>query len=429
MFQRRVVPKGRRAAFCLSGDYMAIKQMIEYLWEGKSKRSASLSDSQLRDLISDPNSGSGENVNATTAMRISAVFACVRVLSETISSLPVHVYRRNSDGSKTIERTHYLYPVLHREPFPGMTSMQFRETMTAWVCLYGNAYARILRNGKSGVVALQPWHPDLVRVTAGPVYRIATSEGSLELKATDVLHLKGLTISADGLQAASPITQAREQLGLALAMDKHGSRFFGNSARPGGVLEHPAHISKEASEELKKSWNTMYQGTDNAYKTAVLQEGMTFKPLSVSNDDAQWLDARKFSVTDIARIFRVPPHMIGDLERATFSNVEQQSIDFVVHTIRPWLVRWEQEILRCLFPPEEQDKFFAEFVVDGLLRGDIASRYAAYAVGRNWGWLSANDVRGLENQNPVEGGDIYLQPLNMVPAGTVSGLPPTKEPV
>jgi hypothetical protein len=229
-----------------------------------------------------------------------------------------------------------------------------------------------------------------------------------------VWHLRGL--SSDGLVGLSPIQLMRQAIGLGMATEEFGARFFGNDARPGGVLQHPGVLGNEAFERLQSSWETRHGGLSNSHRVAILEEGMQYSQIGIPPEDAQFLETRKFQVTEIARAFRVPPHMLADLERATFSNIEHQSIEFVVHSIRPWLVRWEQSIQQQLMLDRDRQKYFAEFVVDGLLRGDTVSRYQAYATGRQNGWLSANDIRTLENMNPVDGGDIYLVPLNMVPA-------------
>ena len=215
----------------------------------------------------------------------------------------------------------------------------------------------------------------------------------------------------------SPIAQAREAVGLSLATEEYGAKFFGNGARPGGVLEHPG-ILKDP-EKLRESWNKVYQGTRNSHKVAVLEEGMKYHTIGIAPEDAQFLETRKYQVNEICRIFRVPPHLVGDLERATFSNIEHQSIEFVQHTIRPWLVRWEQAISRSLLDEKERLLYFAKFNVDGLMRGDYKSRMEGYAVGRQNGWLSANDIRGLEDLPPIpkeQGGDVYLVNGNMMTA-------------
>ncbi len=230
-----------------------------------------------------------------------------------------------------------------------------------------------------------------------------------------VFHLKSLSI--DGVTGLSPIAQAREAVGLSLATEEYGAKFFGNGARPGGVLEHPG-ILKDP-EKLRESWNKVYQGTRNSHKVAVLEEGMKYHTIGIAPEDAQFLETRKYQVNEICRIFRVPPHLVGDLERATFSNIEHQSIEFVQHTIRPWLVRWEQAISRSLLDEKERLLYFAKFNVDGLMRGDYKSRMEGYAVGRQNGWLSANDIRGLEDLPPIpkeQGGDVYLVNGNMMTA-------------
>ena len=225
----------------------------------------------------------------------------------------------------------------------------------------------------------------------------------------------------DGVLGVSPITYAREAMGLALATEEFGARFFGNGARPGGVLEHPGIVKDP--EKLRESWNKVYQGTRNSHKVAVLEEGMKYHEIGMSPEDSQFLQTRSFQLTEICRIFRVPPHMIGDLSRSTFSNIEHQSIDFVVHTIRPWLVRLEQAIAKSLLNDEERSIYYAKFNVDGLMRGDFNSRMSGYAIARQNGWMSANEIRALEDMNRIssdQGGDLYLLNGNMISATQAS---------
>jgi len=366
---------------------------------------------------------SGVTVNENTALNSTAVFACVRILAETIASLPLVVYERLESGGKQRAQGHYLYSILHDQPNPEMTSFEFRETLMGHLALWGNAYAEIERDNAGRVVGLWPLRPDKMRVMRDEQslryeYQLPNSGTVAVLRQQNVLHIRGL--SSNGIVGYSPIRLAREAIGLALATEEFGARFFGQGSRPSGVLEHPGQLSEEAAKRLRKSWEELHSGLSNAHRIAILEEGMSWKQIGVPPEDAQFLETRKFQITEIARIYRIPPHMLADLERATFSNIEHQAIEFVVHTIRPWLVRWEQALKRDLFMPAERDIYFAEFLVDGLLRGDIESRYRAYSVGRQWGWLSANDVRELENMNPIEGGDTYLIPLNMVPAGSSS---------
>ena len=354
----------------------------------------------------------GAEVSANNAITIPAVFAAVRVISEAIASLPLHVYESTDNGKNRLQG-HPANKVLGSVGNPEMTAFTVRETLMSHVLLWGNGYAEIQRNMAGEVVALWPLLPDRTEPIrrGGIKYYITKVAGQdIRLSDSDVLHISGL--SHDGLKGYSPIQLMRESLGLTMAADEYGARMFSNNARPGGILEHPGKLTPETAERLRSSWASIHQGLSNAHRVAVLEEGLTWKQLSVSPEDAQFLETRKLQKNEVATMFNIPPHMIGDLEKATFSNIEHQGINFVVHTIRPWLVRWEQEINRKLFPGDA----FAEHTVDGLLRGDIKSRYDAYAVGRQWGWLSVNDVRRLENYNDVDGGDLYLTPMNMVDA-------------
>lgn len=347
-------------------------------------------------------------------MRHSAVYACVRLLAETVASLPLHVYRRTATG-KELATDHPLYRVLHDSPNDEMTSFQFREVMQAHLALWGNAYAQIQRDG-SGRIQLWPIQPQYVqpeRNNAGQivykVYQYQTTGTFRYLSYDEMLHIPGL--SFNGIVGLSPIGLAREAIGLGLAAEKFGARFFGSGTNFGTVLTHPNSLSDEALAHLRRSFEKRAKGLDNSHSMLILEEGLDIKNVAIPPEDSQFIETRKFQVNDIARIFRIPPHMIGDLERATFSNIEQQSIEFVQHTIRPWLVRWEQQINKKLLGGD----YFAEFNVDGLLRGDIKSRYEAYAIARQNGWMSANDIRRLENMDPLPGrvGDTYLVPLNM----------------
>jgi len=362
-------------------------------------------------------SGSGATVNDYTAMRVAAVYSCVRIISETVGSLPLHIYRRTATGKERAD-THPLYRVLHDTPNPWMTAMEFRELMQAHLCLRGNAYAYINWVGPDRVSELVPLHPDRVvvkqRADMALEYQLRTDKGVRVIQAEDMLHVRGL--SADGITGRSVLEDARETIGVSIATQEYAGRFYRNDATPGVVLSHPAKLSKEAAERLKSSWNQAYGGSGNARSTALLEEGMKIERLSLSADDSQFLETRQFQRSEIAGVFRVPPHMIGDLSRATFSNIEHQGIEFVTHCIRPWLVRWEQALSRALFTVPAV--YYPEHSVEGLLRGDIKSRYDAYAIGRTNGWLSANDIRSLENMNAVPNGEVYLEPMNMRPAGS-----------
>ncbi|MGI6700778.1 MAG: phage portal protein [Christensenellales bacterium] len=363
-------------------------------------------------------SSAGKPVTAQTAIQLSTVYACVRVISETVASLPFGVYESKPDGSQKATE-HPLYRLLHDEPNTEMTSFVFREVMLAHLLLYGNSYSQIIRNGKNQVVGLYPLLPDRMNVdrdNKGALkYTYTTSDGkTVSIKPQDILHIPGLGF--DGVMGYSPIALEKSAIGLGIASEEYGSKFFSNGARPSGILTHPNTVKNPKA--IRDSWNSAYGGSSNANRVAILEEGMTFSPLSIPNNEAQFLETRKFQVDEICRIFRVPPHLVGNLEHATFSNIEHQSIDFAVHTIRPWLVRIEQSMNRALFSIQEKGCFYVQFNIDGLMRGDYKSRMEGYAIARQNGWMSANDIRDLENLNPIpdaEGGNAYLVNGNMIP--------------
>ena len=363
-------------------------------------------------------SNAGKPVNPRQAVQVSAVYACVRVIAETIASLPIGVYEETDKGIRKAKE-HPLYTLLHDEPNSEMTSFVMREVMLSHLLLWGNSYSQIIRSGKNDIVALYPLLPDHMDVDRDAkgrlTYTYTTTEGrQVKLTPRDVLHIPGLGF--DGIMGYSPIALEKNAIGLGIAAEEYGSSFFKNGARPSGVLTHPNTVKDP--KRLRESWNAAYGGSSNGSKVAVLEESMTFTPISIPNNEAQFLETRKFQVEEICRIYRVPPHMIGDLSRSTFSNIEHQSIDFAVHTIRPWLVRIEQAMNRALFSESEKGRFYVQFNMDGLMRGDYKSRMEGYAIARQNGWMSANDIRGLENLNPIseeEGGNAYLINGNMLP--------------
>jgi len=370
---------------------------------------------------------SGKTVNQRTAMQTTAVYSCVRILAEAIASLPLHVYRYRSDGGKERIISHSLYYLLHDEPNPEMTSFVFRETLMSHLLLWGNAYAQVVRDGRGRVLALYPLMPSKMEVSRAKsgelvyAYRRDKDEnrenpdgGTVTLRRDEVLHIPGLGF--DGLVGYSPIAMAKNAIGMALATEEYGASFFANGANPGGVLEHPGTIKD--IQRVKDSWNSAYQGTGNAHRVAVLEEGMKFQAIGIPPEQAQFLETRKFQINEIARIFRVPPHMVGDLDKSSFSNIEQQSLEFVKYTLDPWVVRWEQAIQQSLILPSEKPSLFVKFNLDGLLRGDYQSRMTGYATARQNGWMSANDIREMEDMNRIsteEGGNLYLINGNMLP--------------
>ena len=372
------------------------------------------------------NSASGKPVTERSAMQMTAVYSCVRILAEAVAGLPIHLYRYTEDGGKEKALDHPLYRLLHDEPNPEMSSFVFRETLMTHLLLWGNAYAQVIRNGKGEVVALYPLMPNKMTVDRDEngqlyyTYRRSKEEAptmggsSVTLKPSDVLHIPGLGF--DGLVGYSPIAMAKNSIGMAIACEEYGAKFFANGATPGGILEHPGTVKDP--QRVRDSWNSAFGGSANANKVAVLEEGMKYTPISISPEQAQFLETRKFQINEIARIFRVPPHMVGDLEKSSFSNIEQQSLEFVKYTLDPWVVRWEQSIQRALLTQEEKQKYFVKFNLEGLLRGDYQSRMNGYAIGRQNGWMSANDIRELENLDRIpaeDGGDLYLINGNMLP--------------
>ena len=375
-------------------------------------------------------SAAGKSVNERSAMQMTAVYACVRILSESIAGLPLHMYRYEEDGSKTKAVEHPLYHLLHDEPNPEMTSFIFRETLMSHLLLWGNAYAQIIRNGKGDIIALYPLMPNRMKVerdTKGQLYYeyqtmkedAPTMKGAVyQLDPSEVLHVPGLGF--DGLVSYSPIAMTKNAIGLAIAAEEYGSKFYANGAAPSGVLEHPNVLKDPA--KVRDSWNAAFGGSSNAHRVAVLEEGMKYTPISISPNEAQFLETRKFQIDEIARIFRVPPHMVGDLEKSSFSNIEQQSLEFVKYTLNPWVCRWEQALQRALLSDDEKGKYFFRFNVEGLLRGDYQSRMQGYATARQNGWMSANDIRELENIDRIPselGGYLYLVNGNMLPLSQV----------
>lgn len=372
---------------------------------------------------------SGVSISPSGSLKLAAVWACVRVISEDIASLPLITYKR-LDRGKERATSHRLYRLLHDEPNPFMTAMQLRETLQGHVLLWGNAYANIERDDDGRPVAVWPLRPDQMDtpiVSAGGTllytYHVPGA-GPRALTQSDVFHLRGL--SSDGIVGYSPITLHRQALSLSLATMEFGNRFFGNDSRPGGILQAKTKLSKEAADRMKASWESAHQGLTKAHRVAVLEEGVEWKQVGIPPEDAQFLETRLFQVQETARIFRMPPHKIQELSRATYANIEEQAIEYVSDTLRPWLVRWEQQINKDLLMPRERGRYFVEHLMDALLRGKTLERFQAYQLGMQNGVWNANEVREMENANPFDGGDMHLQMANMVPYGTTPE--PKREP-
>ena len=359
-------------------------------------------------------SKTGIAITEDSAMRLSAVFGAVRVISETIASLPWMV-KQDFEGNTRNAAAHPINQLIH-SPNGIMTDFNFRETCQAHLCLHGNAFIAIKRNEAGQPIKLIPVHPDRVQVKVYKDEKFYTiDDGKETFDDTEMIHIVGL--SFDGIVGKSVIEAARESIGLGLAADQFGGSFFGNGANVSAVLTHPGRLSDEAYKRLMASWQRRYSGLDNAHKTAILEEGMNLTKVSISPSESQFLETRQFGVVDIARFFRIPLAYLGSLENSsTRANIEEQGIQFQRNTILPWVKRWEAEFNRKLFP--NGNDYYIRFNMDGLLRGDISSRYSSYATARQWGWLSVNDIRKFEGLDNIDNGDTYLQPLNMVDVAT-----------
>lgn len=381
-----------------------------------------LTASRIVDWLGGVPTATGVRVSPESALRLVGVWACIRLISEDLASLPLKTYRRLERGKESATK-HPLYRILHDAPNPLMTSISFREALQGHVLAWGNAYANIERDDISGrPAALWPLRPDRmdppVLSEAGTLlytYRLPSGEPRA-LRQDEVFHLRGL--SPDGITGFSPIAHNRETLGWGMATREYGARFFGSGSRPGGVLQAKQRLSQQTKDNLRESWETAHRGLEMSHRVAVLEEGVEWKQTGIAPEDAQYIETATFQLGDICRIFRVPPYKIAELSRATYSNIEEQSIDYVVGTLWPWLVRWEQQVNKDLLMPAEQAGYFAEHLMDALLRGKTLERFQAYQLALQNGIYSANEVREKENENPFEGGDIHLQMQNMAPYGS-----------
>jgi HK97 family phage portal protein len=356
-------------------------------------------------------------------MGLSAHFACVRIIATTLASLPFHVYERVRDGKRRAD-DHPVSRLLHDSPNPEMTAFSFIEAMQAQVSNTGKAFAEIVFNRRGYPEELWPLAPG----TCQP--RRNEKTGNLEyyfpksgavLPAWKILHIPGLGF--DGLNSFSPVTLFRQSFGLGLAIEEYGARFFGQGTNVGGFLEHPNKLSETAYERLKVEMANKYQGLQNSHGVILLEEGMKYTKLGMSMEDIQFIESRKITAVEMARIHGVPPHLIADLEHATFSNIEEQSIEAVVYLFRPWAIRWEQAINAKLFTSEERRRYYSRYEIDGLLRGNIESRYKAYGIGLQQGFLNRDEVREKEDMNPIPDGKgkQYFVPLNLTGAEKVGG--------
>ncbi|WP_299582068.1 phage portal protein [uncultured Microbulbifer sp.] len=372
---------------------------------------------ELWDALCGPQSAAGKVVTADTAMRVAAVYACVRILSETVAALPFNLYQKTAKNNREVASKHPLQMLLHDLPNEEMTSMDFRTQLMAALQLRGNAFSEVERDRAGRVHGVWPINPDKVWVGRSE----KTKRLSFEIHDGDMRTLtpqrmwRVAGLSTNGIIGLSPISQAREGIGLSLALEEHGARLFSNGAKPGGVLQVEGKLSDPAYARLRKSWSDRHQGGANAHRVAILEEGTKWNQIGMSSEDAQFLESRKYQRSEIASMFGVPPHMIADLEKATFSNIEHQSIQFVVYSLLPWLKRIEQSIFRDLLSPVERREYYAKHSVEGLLRGDSKSRSEFYKNLFNSGAISINDMRRLENMNSIDGGDQHWLQLAMAP--------------
>ena len=369
----------------------------------------------------------GVSVNAESALTFAAVWCAVRVISETIATLPCILYRKTSDDGRERMRDDPRYWLMHDEPHPEMSAVSFFESQTAHMVMQGNCYAKITES-KQYPANLTIRRPDTVQpnVNGDSVYYEVTDPKET-IYSPQMLHVAGL--GGDGITGWSVVKYANQSIGGAMAGDQFAGATFGNGATPRGVMTIPTRLAKEAREQLRTEWNEIHQGADNSGKIAIMHGGMTYQPISMTNEDAQLLQSRQFSIRDIARWFRLPPHMLADLaDSSVRANIEQQAIEFIIYSLKPWLVRWQQALNRKLLGEDERRKLYFEFLLESLLQGDSAAQAAAYSVGRQWGWLSVNEIRQRMNLPQIDGGDIYLQPANMVEAGAEPEPPPQIQP-
>jgi len=405
--------------YAQKGEVMQNNWFMDWL----RKRAVKFSEGLTRWITLGAETSSGIYVDEKSAIKISAVWGCVRILAETLATIPMMVYERTNDDTRKVAKDHPAYRLLHDRPGLEQTAFEFFETLQGHLVLRGNAFAQKMYSA-GRVAELIPFHPDKVNMDRDKkgrlVYELETGNGvqNKTFPAERILHVKAF--SSDGVCGLSVISLFRETFGSQIVMERHGSRLFRNATHLGGILAHPGTLSDPARKHLEKSLKSKYSGPENVGKTLVVEEGMTYTQVGMTSEDAQFIESRKFGLTEIARIFRVPPHMLADLDRATFNNIEHMSLEFLTYTMMPWIRRWEQVLNYEIIPPDERPRYYIEANPAALLRADIKTRYESYAIGRTWGWLSANDVLRMENMNGIgEDGNIYLVPTNMWPADKV----------
>jgi HK97 family phage portal protein len=369
---------------------------------------------------------SGARVSENTAMKVNAVWSCVTFIADYVASLPKVTYKYLKPSGKEKAENFYLYDILHEHPNPWQNDYEFVETMTGHVLLWGNAYAEIQRDGAGRVTALWPLRPDRMRIVILPdqlVYFYTVPNGSEQIL-REVFHLRGM--GSDGIIGYSPIQYQRESIGLAFAEEEYRSRFFSNNASPGGVLQHPGRLGKEAADNLRRQWEQAHGGLSNSQRVAVLEEGIQWKQIGMPGKDMEFIEGRKYQKAEIAAMYHVRPYKIGLLEPGTvsYASIEQQAIDTHMETMRPWTIRWEKKFM-SLLTPAEQKNYFVKFNTDSVLRGDSKTRAENLRIWRENGIINANEWRDIEDMNVIDGvgGDDYWRPSNY----TVVGAEPVQQ--
>lgn len=412
---------------------MGVWQRIGNVFNPKADITESLPMEEWARLIGEAQglrTASGVSVSPETALRSTTALICVRVLAESVASLPCILYKRRKDGGKDRATDHPLYPVLHDNANGWNTSFEYFEGTMTNLATRGNGYSYVERNRKGQTIGLVPLAPDPVDIKQAsdwsPIYTATMPDNTrAKLSRLEMHHVRGPL--PKGYKGRSIITLARDAIGLGLATEKFGSALFENGARPSGILKHPKELQTPAQTRLKEQFAERFSGLDNAHKPLVLEEGMDWVALSINPDEAQFLETRKFQRSEIAGIFRVPAHFVNDMEAATFSNIEHQTLDFIQQSLRPWLVRIEQAINRDLLTKEEQQDYFVEFLMDGILRGDFLTRMQGYALQKSNRLATTNEIRSRENMNPIVGGDVLDETNNTkAPQDLTSGVAPKK---
>lgn len=380
------------------------------------------SSPEFTQIFASQSTVSGENVTLSNAMKISTVFSCIRVLSETTGSLPIHLYNvDNKTNKKTKAYTHPLFNILNLEPNKDMTSTTFWEVCITHLCLNGNFYAQIIKNRAGQILELIPLIASNVTKyrldDSSIIFTYNNGKTTYEFKQDEIFEVIGF--SKDGWTGMSPIEYQRDSLGLSKSAENYGARFFKNNATPPIAVKIPKKLDTEQYNRLKKSWQQAHSGA-NAHKVALLEDGADITSIGLSNSDSQFLETRQFQKSEICGMYRVPPHLVADLSKSSFNNISEQSQELVKYTLQPYINRIEKAIKKQLLTKTERSNYYAKFNVDGLLRGDIKTRFESYNIGRNMGVYSANEIRAKEDMNPITGGDTYLVPLNMTAQGNTN---------